>query len=467
MGIWRGNGCIGEKDMESKDKRKYTRRELCRFIIPSVLGTVIFLLPIKWQGNMTILIGIITDALQMLLAPVITAVVTAAIVLSAVFSTIRRFLKPDWIVKNERWNALFSCSTFYYICRLLGMVFAVMVYFGVGPAAVISADTGGTMLGLLKTITVWFMAAAFLIPLLMDFGIMDYIGTLLRRVTRPVFHLPGRAAVDLLASWLGSNTVGAVLTIKQYERGYYTAREAIVIACCFSAVSLPFSLVIAAMIGVDHLFIPFYLIVTITGMVSAAAMIRIPPLCLYPDEFCPDVGKQVKEEETEGYTMHQWALKLAVEKAALAPGPKQILISGLDTFMGIVFQTAPIVMAFGTIACMVEAYTPIFKWLSVPFGYYLRLFGIEDAFSVAPAAIIGFIDMFLPSVLLAGVESVKTKFILGALSLVQIVYITEIGSIMISSKVPIQFKDLCFIFLEKTLIALPIIVLLTKVFGVF
>ena len=112
------------------------------------------------------------------------------------------------------------------------------------------------------------------------------------------------------------------------------------------------------MIGVDHLFVPFYLIVTITGVLSAAVMIRIPPLCLYPEEFCPDVGKQVKEEELEGYTMHQWALKLAVEKAAKGPGLKQILVSGLDTFMGIVFQTAPIVMAFGTIACMVEAYTP-------------------------------------------------------------------------------------------------------------
>ena len=284
-------------DMESQGNRTYTLQELCRFIIPSVLGTVIFLLPIQWQGNMTILNGIITDIMQKLLAPVITTVVVAAIVLSAVCSTVRRFLKPAWIVESERWNSLFSCNTFYYACRILGAVFALMVYFGVGFHIVISPYTGGTMLNLLKTITVWFMAAAFLIPLLTDFGIMDYVGTMMRRVTRPVFRLPGRAAVDLLASWLGSNTVGAVLTIKQYERGYYTAREAIVIACCFSAVSLPFSLVIAAMIGVDHLFVPFYLIVTITGTVSAAIMIRIPPLRLYPDVFCPDVGKQVKEEE--------------------------------------------------------------------------------------------------------------------------------------------------------------------------
>ena len=371
-------------------------------------------------------------------------------------------------MESERWNSLFlPVITFYYACRILGAVFALMVYFGVGFHIVISPDTGGTMLNLLKTITVWFMAAAFLIPLLTDFGIMDYVGTMMRRVTRPVFRLPGRAAVDLLASWLGSNTVGAVLTIKQYERGYYTAREAIVIACCFSAVSLPFSLVIAAMIGVDHLFVPLlshchnYRNSERGNNDSDSAPSPVSGRVL------PGCGKTGEEEELEGYTMRQWALKLAVEKAAKGPGLKQILVSGLDTFMGIVFQTAPIVMAFGTIACMVEAYTPVFKWLSIPFGFYLQLLGIEDAFSVAPATIIGFIDMFLPSILLAGVGSLKTRFVLGALSLVQIIYITEIGSILISSKVPVRLKDLCYIFMEKTVLALPIIILLTKMFRLF
>lgn len=175
---------------------------------------------------------------------------------------------------------------------------------------------------------------------------------------------------------------------------------------------------------------------------------------------------QVDENEPEGYSKRQWALKLAVEKAAKGPGVLQVVVKGLDMFLGIVFQSAPVVMAFGTIACIVANYTPIFQWLSVPFGYYLKVLGIEQAFEVAPASIIGFVDMFLPAVLLANVESLKTRFILGALSLVQIVYITEIGTLLLTSKIPIRFKDLLFIFLEKTILALPIIVLLTKMAGV-
>lgn len=51
---------------------------------------------------------------------------------------------------------------------------------------------------------------------------------------------------------VGNCNVGVVLTTKQYESGYYTDREAILIASCFSATSLPFCLVIAAIMGVDQ-----------------------------------------------------------------------------------------------------------------------------------------------------------------------------------------------------------------------
>lgn len=447
---------------EKNKKKSYTARELCKFVIPSLFGVLIFLIPIRWNGQMTILIGVITDVMQTVLKPVISEIVLAAVVISGTLSVITAALKPKAIINHPRRAKLFVCNRFYLICRVLGAIIACMVYFQIGPEMICSKDTGGTMYSLVEIITVWFMAASFLIPLLMDFGIMDYVGTLVRNVTRPLFHLPGRAAVDLLASWLGSNNVGVVLTIKQYESGYYTVREAIVISCCFSAVSLPFSLVIAAMIHVEQLFVPFYLIVTITGFVCAAVMVRIPPLSLCPDDYCPDTGKIVNEQEPKEYTRGRWALEKAVEKAADAPDVRTLLSKGTDMFLGIVLQSAPVVIAFGTAACMIANYTPVFQWLSVPFGAYLDVLGIEEAFEVAPAAIIGFVDMFLPAVLLANVASLKTRFVLGALSLVQIVYITEIGTLLVTSKIPVKFRTLFFIFLEKTILALPMIVLLTN-----
>jgi nucleoside recognition membrane protein YjiH len=61
----------------------------------------------------------------------------------------------------------------------------------------------------------------------------------------------------------------------------------------------------------------------------------------------------------------------------------------------------------------------------------------------------------------------KTRFVICILSLVQIIYMTEVGSIMLNSKLPITIMDLAIIFLEKTIIAIPMIVFFTDLFVKF
>ena len=126
--------------------------------------------------------------------------------------------------------------------------------------------------------------------------------------------------------------------------------------------------------------------------------------------------------------------------------------------MGMLFDLIPIVLSWGILALMVATYTPIFQWLSYPMGMYLNVLGVADAFKVAPATLVGFADMFIPALLITGIESVETKFIIGVLSLVQIIYMTEVGAIIIKSEVPLNFGKLVIIFLERTIIAIPLIV---------
>ena len=91
-------------------------------------------------------------------------------------------------------------------------------------------------------------------------------------------------------------------------------------------------------------------------------------------------------------------------------------------------------------------------------GMYLKLLGVPEAFAAAPATLVGFTDMFIPALLSVGLTSVKTKFVIGVLSLVQIIYLTEVGTIIIKSEIPLNFWMLV-IFLERTIVALPLIVL--------
>lgn len=143
---------------------------------------------------------------------------------------------------------------------------------------------------------------------------------------------------------------------------------------------------------------------------------------------------------------------------------KDLLASGMEVIMGMVFDLIPIVIAWGTIALVIATYTPVFNWISYPMGLYMKLFGVKEAFAAAPATLVGLTDMFIPALLLGGISSVKTKFIVGVLSLVQIIYLTEIGTIIIKSEIPLNLWKLFLIFMERTLIAIPLIVLFANLF---
>jgi len=442
-----------------------TAKQIRRFIIPSAIGIFIFLCPIWVDGNMTIPLGVISNWCAAFIKPVASHIIFGTVVFSAIMSLICTLGKPGFAQEGKLAGRLFSTTPIFLAIRCIGAVVVTLLEFGIGPDWITSADTGGTMLSLMGTLIAWFFAASFLIPLLLEYGIMDYVGTLVRGALRPLFRLPGRAAVDLLASWIGNCNVGVVLTSTQYEEGYYTARESIIIASCFSAVSLPFCLVIAAMLKVDQYFIPFYGILSLTGVLSVVIMARIWPLNgKYKDEYYAPVGKQINEIEPVGIKKTHWAFAQAVTKAQTGPTFAELMRKGIEMFMNIVFTLVPVTMCVGTFALILSTYTPVFDWIGLPFKYYLTLLGVDEAAAAAPGCVVGFADQFIPCIICANIVSVKTRFIMGILSLVQIIYMSEVGSIMLASKMPVKIWDLVIIFLEKTVIALPIIVLLTNLF---
>lgn len=299
---------------------------------------------------------------------------------------------------------------------------------------------------------------SFILPFLTDCGIMEFMGVLLKPIVRPLFHVPGRASIDLIASWFGASNAAVILTREQYMKGFYTKREAGYIMTNFSLVSIPFCLMVADTIGIANLFPAFYLCICVVGIILAVIIARIPPIRILPNTYRENVGKQINEDiPQEQGTLH-YALELSCKRAENFH-IKNVLASGLEVVMGMLFDLIPIVIAWGTIALVIAVYTPVFQWISYPMGLYLKLFGVKEAFSVAPATLVGFTDMFIPALLITGVQSVKTKFVIGVLSLVQIIYLTEGGTIVIKSEIPLNFWKLLIIFLERTLIAIPLIVL--------
>ena len=55
--------------------------------------------------------------------------------------------------------------------------------------------------------------------------------------------------------------------------------------------------------------------------------------------------------------------------------------------------------------------------------------------------------MFLPAILAGGIESEMTRFIIASVSVTQLIYMSEVGGLLLGSKIPVNFKDLVIIFL--------------------
>ncbi len=446
-------------------QREITTSQYLKFIIPSAIGFLLFLTPIPQGDQITIGVGMLADYFQQILSAYLVPFMIIVFFASAVISLWTKISKPDTILKNDFLKGLFDANIFWLVMRWLGLIFALLTFFQLGPEFIWASATGGTVLNaLVPVLTTWFLFAGFLLPFILDFGLMEFAGTLVRRIMKPLFTLPGRSSIDCLASWLGSGTVGVLVTTNQYDEGYYNKREASVIATNFSIASIAFSLVVINFINLGHMFVQFYTTVIVAGIVAAIICPRIPPLSRKENTYYEPVGKRIDEAVPEGISLFKWGVNQAINKANEAKGISDFVLSGTKNVIDIWFGLVPVVMALGTIAMVVAEYTPIFNVLSYPFVPVLKLLSIPEVNAAAPAILVGFADMFLPAVVGSSIESELTRFVIACVSMTQLIYMSEVGALILRSNIPLSFTDLVFVFLERTIITLPIIVFMAHVF---
>lgn len=442
--------------------KKFSLSTWLLFLVPSIIGIFLFMIPFKYAGEWKIPVAILANLVAGKVESIMPWTVTIVMILAALGSILYLFKKDANPEDQSFFEKLFQVNWFWTIVRIIGAVFAVMVVANVGPEMIRSADTGGLLLatdGLLSFLFTIFLFAGLLLPLLLNFGLLEFFGTMMVKIMRPLFKLPGRSSIDALASWIGDGTIGVLLTSKQYEEGFYTKKEAAIIGTTFSVVSITFSIVVIEKVGLGSYFLPFYATVVFAGIVLALIMPRIFPLSRKPDEYID--GRpydETGEVLPEGYNLVSHGLENALTKAnknrSIVNFVKDGLKNVLDMWMGV----APVVMAFGTIALILATYTEVFVWLGKPFEPLLMVLGIPEAAEAAQTIVVGFADMFLPAILGAEmIESELTRFVIAAVSVTQLIYMSEVGGLLLGSKIPVNILDLLIIFILRTVIALPII----------
>src|SRR5690625_925588 len=305
-----------EMTQVQNNTKKYTLKNYLTFIIPSILGIFLLMIPISFNGEVTLVVAIWADFIDKYLGFAMPTIAAIIICLSFVVAILTKWLQPAMIFQSNLLRSLFDVGPIALITRGLGTIFVILSLFQLGPEWIWSDATGGNILfGLLTTLVAIFFFAGFVLPLLLDFGLLELFGTLMKKIMRPIFTLPGRSSIDSLVSWLGDGTIGVMLTNKQYEEGFYTKREAAVIGTTFSLVSIDFTIVILLELDLTHMFLPYYGTIIIAGLVAALIMPRIPPLSKKLDTFYEDVEPQQEEEIPSHISLFAWGLRKAADRA--------------------------------------------------------------------------------------------------------------------------------------------------------
>ena len=301
---------------------------LWKFILPSLLGIFLFMLPIYYDDKWTLIVKIIADAISSLIGDQLPLLCVIIVTISGTLGLLS-LSKPKYIYNYPLLKRTFATPVIWLIIRVLGTIFIWLTFINYSPEGSFisyftNEECGGFVLKeLLGVLVIIFAIAAFLLPLLLDFGLPEFIGALFTKIMRPVFTIPGRAAVDCLTSWIGDGTLGVMLTVNQYEQGFYSKREAAVIATTFSAVSITFSIVVLSQVNMLEYFGIYYLVICLVGIACALLLPRIPPLSFKKDEFLVK-GKAIGEKLTEQYTSSmQYGIALAKKKIADHKGIKQ------------------------------------------------------------------------------------------------------------------------------------------------
>jgi len=421
----------------------YKKSAISKFFAFSLFGIFMFFISIPLNGKKTIPLDHLTTFIRTQFSSIIVYYILIVVVAGAIYP----FYKKTW---NRSVVEMVISSL-----KILGAMASIFVVFNIGPSWLLAADMGPYWYNsLLTPIGVLVPIGAIFLAMLVGYGLLEFIGILVQPIMRPIWKTPGRSAIDAVASFVGSYSIGLLITNRIYKEGKYTTKEAVIIATGFSTVSVTFMIVVAKTLGLMDIWNLYFWVTFLVTFLVTAISVRIWPIrnmsTDYYKQMDGDEEKIVKEKRL------QCAWREALQTAENAPNlwqsVKDNVKDGLVMAMGIL----PTIMSIGLIGLLLVNHTPIFDYaayLFVPLTYLLQM---AEPLIVAKAAVINLIDMFLPS-LVAVDSAIETRFIVGTLSISAILFFSALIPCILSTEIPISLGKMIAVWFVRTVLTLIIV----------
>lgn len=449
-------------DSFSLSKADHTKG-LLKSLFFSFIAILIFFIPVTINGETDMVFGIIYSSLMEWTGIVGLWGVTLIILATGLVSFYGRY-----IAKSGKIHDYFDGdSIFHPFMYLLGGFYALAYSLDLTtsinmPEIIVGSATGGTVVPAIAVAVFWIIVVgALTMPFLLNYGLIDFIGSMMEPLMRPIWKVPGRAAVNALASFVSSSSMGVLITNRLYRQGVYTEREAVLVVTGFSAVSVGFAYMVIDTAGLSEKFIPVYFVSLVMTLMVSAIIARIPPFTRKKDVYV-DGRVQTKEDIDLGKN-ETGVVKSGIERAskkALTAKPLagEMFISVKEGFE-VIPKVLSLLCAIGVSALIIAETTPVFDIAGRAFVPLLNLLRVPNAELIAPSFPIGIAEMFLPVLMIQSnlaLISEGARFLVVAVSIVQIIFFAETVVVMMSAKLPLKLWELVIVFFQRTIFAIII-----------
>lgn len=451
------------RSIEDIDLAEFRPKPILKFIVAFGVGAFFFLLPVSWNGQITVPFDIAVDTIIATFPDAVGMYVLGIIIAGGVLTTLAELDRRDTI--SLGWDvSYFESSAVFWALRVIGVILAPVMFFKLGPGWLHTGSTGGFVWDtLIYSVGVIIPIGAIFVTIFVELGGLEFIGTLSRPFMRPLFNVPGRAALDSLASWVGSYSVGLYVTRNVFEGGGYNKNDVFIIATCFSTVSVGFVGVVASTLGLLSLFPVIFIAYFICVVVCAVIMVRLPPISTTSPEYIAEPDPEVGFEGSV-IDYFKFALSEAASKAREGETFRQAATRGFVDGLKLASLILGTILTVGLAAVLLSAYTPVFDILGQPLIPIIKLLGIPSPEVVAPATIVGITEMYVPVVLAQGAAPMA-KFFVAVLAPSQLIFFSSVGPMIMDmfDDVPIRFRDLVALFVMRTIVLVPLIAGMTHV----
>ena len=416
-------------------------KSVSKFVLLSLIGVFLFFVPVQ---NSKVPVVLITDTIKALLGPALGLVVVISCTLLVLGLIGARVFHIKALEQYYSGDPVIKIGFF-----LASAILVWMVTLNVDLPFIQHPEIGGKILTLASTVFFTIALAGTLVIFIIRSGIVEFVSVLCEPIMRPIFKLPGEAAINMISSFVSSASVGVYFTEQYYTQKAYTTRQACAVVTNFSVISVGYIGVLASIAGIEEMYGVLLIASFVLVLVMGAIMI--------PGFPAPVVTTR-KMSFSERF-------RLAVEQGA-ARSEQFTAKAFLQNFlqaMKFAQKTIGVMVPTVMLVLTLVYYTPLFQWIGAPLAPVLGLFGVPDAALAAPSVLIGIVEISLPSILVSGTGAcAAAAFFVVQLSIVQIIFFSECGNAILSSKIPLGAGKLVLIFLMRTAIAIPLVALLTN-----